>query len=106
MNKGLTPYAIRLLVEYEAKKLRLRKIKVEIGNYPEKLFCLKTLGVIFIDREYLTLPFDILRLLIVHELNHIKIYRLLRNNKTLEERLQQAEDENIIKIFKKMRGET
>jgi hypothetical protein len=96
-------YRLRLIVNYEAKKLKLRNIKIEIGNFPDKLFCSKFLGVIYIDKEYLKLPYEILKLMLIHELNHIKIYRLLRNNPKIEQKLQNLEDKNITEIFEKLK---
>jgi len=97
-------YRLRLIVEYEAKKLKLRKVKVEIGNFPDnKLFCSKSLGVIYIDKEYLKLPYEILRLMLIHELNHIGIYRLLRNNPIIERKMQDLEDKNITEVFEKLK---
>jgi len=100
----LRVYHVKLTVNYIAQELKLRKIKVEIGNFPDKLFCSKILGIIYMDKSYLSLNCDLLRLMLTHELNHIKIYRLLRNNPKIESKMQDLEDKNIVRVFEQIKA--
>jgi len=102
-GKTMKPYHIRLFIKAELKKRNMRKVELVILNkMREKCACLPMLGKIYLDKSYLKLNHLILKAFISHEIDHIQIYRLLRNNKKLELMMQKMLDDELEKKFKKI----
>lgn len=99
--KKVSVYALKLYIKTELKKRNMRRVKLEIwDNFDLKCASNTRLGLIILDKSYLRLDYNTLCLFIKHEISHIQIYRLLRNNPKLESILQKQLDDNLVKSLK------
>jgi len=88
------------------RELNLRKVSVEIWQkFDLGLASFTEKGLIVFDSEFLhETDFSLLEIFVKHELEHVKIYRLLRHNKALEQKLQSKLDSDLVKLCETLRA--
>lgn len=100
-------YALREWLKLELRKRKMRKVELLIKeDFKEGCVALTRAGQIIIDSSWIK-NLDLILLIgfLKHELDHIQVFRLLRNSPRLERKIQDLLDRELVRKFERISKE-
>lgn len=95
-------YALREWLKIELRKRNMRKVKLEaVENLEVRACALTRSGIIMIEKKWIDrLKLNLLKVIVSHEIDHVQIYRLLRNTPKIEREMQKLLDRELSRNVK------